>query len=1054
MPDPSAFSAEGPSANTDSAYPSPPSPAAGPDERKERLSSTRPPQGADHDSESSQSCVFADTDGTSDEDGSAESEPGNVTRSVTGNSSGTDGSFTVDTHTSSTEETDLPAPELASPSLVSGRATEPGEPRMLKQARVIKGRGIPRGSMYADDQQVVPHEEYGRNVRAPKKSKAVVRPRSAGQQRSADLSRLYDPDASETHDRDAIVVAQSTSPNGARAVTTLKHAGGRRIKCATGSVRMAQAVEVAEIGKSCLESMDLSVVPNEDEDIREHTIDDLKTFYKRICREEQAIKLTRRDDNDDLGVIQLQFARWLRLAKLYALVMEANYLLGHKYDLESRLWKNAVYPAIEHLRRRLHKPNSEVSAEYRTIWLDFLDRIKDLYRSLIVTFKSQWNDLKHRQPRIGSPIWHRSLNCLGDLARYRTLYADGHPAQALSQRDWSEATRLYKEASFLSPSNGLYYNQLAIVASYQDLHLEVLYYYLRSLTVQVPFSSAKESLLAFFDLNQRRLLALEGGSVSGRPSSRASKRPLSLDKLMDPKQAETKAHGRLIRLHEMFFTRISSEQFTCVYSSLVKSTQWDKESLSDDTHFWLCLAISQVCMTVVGNFQDGPDHFKEDLLTLSMHGMNAAISRQMALIHEQYDAESKLKQGATAGPAVYIEIQLLWLLTSGTDWVSMLSLPKYRRTWSSFAAMCNGIITACAVSPASELRAVAEIMAEGRLPEDWELRGLTPFQQVTKEHQSFREITAGDVDTIDAFLQTYWDDRNTVLVAPTMNGNTARVRRILELSRALCQYLPSLQYDEAQHRFIFGRAHPSCDAASDDGHPPVTDNDQESDVETLEYESQLEVIPADDPSVELDENFLHLKIRREQLHDKLQSKPLPDRKHARRKLVPGETVIVFDTNVYLSRLDAVIQIIESGSWHVTVPLVVITELDGLTNSKGHNVEEAVRAVSYLEKQFAVRQPMAHRKPWLKLQTSAGNFLPELLIRTEDFSTRKRGEEWRKNNDDVILKCCLHYRKESGEACPVLLVTEDVNLKLKARAMDMDVGHVKWNGKRAMLSLDS
>ncbi|KAI9014680.1 hypothetical protein BC832DRAFT_163985 [Gaertneriomyces semiglobifer] len=583
MPDPVAFSAEGPSANTDSAYPSPPSPgrvavrsrrylrernslgcttAAGYDERKQRPSATLPPQGADHDSESSQSCVFADTDGASDEDGSTESEPGiTVTRPVNENSSGTDGSFTVDPHASSTEETDLAAPELASSSLVSGTATEPAEPvlqpRMLKQARVIKGRGIPRGSMYADDQQVVPHEEYGRNDRAPKKSKAVVRPRSAGHQRSADLSRLYDPDAAETHDRDVIAVAQSTSPNRARDVTTLKHAGGRRIKCATGSARIARTVEVAENRKSCLESMDVSAVPNEDEDNRERTIDDLKTLYKRICREEQAIKVTRRnDDDDDLGAIQLQFTRWLRLAKLYALVMEADYLLGHKYDLESRLWKNAVYPAIEHLRRRLHKPNSEVSAEFRTIWLDFLDRIEDLYRGLIEIFKSQWNGLKRRQPRIGSPIWHRSLNCLGDLARYRTLYADGRPTQALSQRDWSEAIRLYKEASFLSPSNGLYYNQLAIVASYQDLHLEVLYYYLRSLTVHVPFSSAKESLLAFFDLNQRRLLALEGGNVSGRPSSRASKRPLSLDKPMDLKQAEAKAHACLIRLHEMYFTRI------------------------------------------------------------------------------------------------------------------------------------------------------------------------------------------------------------------------------------------------------------------------------------------------------------------------------------------------------------------------------------------------------------------------------------------------------------------------------------------------------------------
>jgi predicted ribonuclease YlaK len=160
-------------------------------------------------------------------------------------------------------------------------------------------------------------------------------------------------------------------------------------------------------------------------------------------------------------------------------------------------------------------------------------------------------------------------------------------------------------------------------------------------------------------------------------------------------------------------------------------------------------------------------------------------------------------------------------------------------------------------------------------------------------------------------------------------------------------------------------------------------------------------------------------------------------------VVPGYTILIFDTNVLLSSLSLFSKVVEGGQWSVVVPLPVVTELDGLSKNPPPLGTEAAAAVAYLEARIRTHALC------LKIQTSRGNYLTDLLIRAETLDLRSR--EHPRTMDDMILNVASfqrdHFVDRSallGQARPVdgaptqvLLVTFDRNLRLKARARGID-----------------
>ncbi|MBN3318868.1 EST1A protein, partial [Atractosteus spatula] len=168
--------------------------------------------------------------------------------------------------------------------------------------------------------------------------------------------------------------------------------------------------------------------------------------------------------------------------------------------------------------------------------------------------------------------------------------------------------------------------------------------------------------------------------------------------------------------------------------------------------------------------------------------------------------------------------------------------------------------------------------------------------------------------------------------------------------------------------------------------------------------------------------------------------------------------LVPDTNGFIDHLDGLACLMACGSYILVVPLIVITELDGLargqdterrSGSHARQVQERARAaISFLERAFVAREPC------LRALTSRGNELESIAFRSEDTSGQQG------NNDDLILSCCLHYCKDKakdfmptqkdGPVClrrEVVLLTDDRNLRVKALTRNVPVRDIpaflKW-----------
>lgn len=133
--------------------------------------------------------------------------------------------------------------------------------------------------------------------------------------------------------------------------------------------------------------------------------------------------------------------------------MKCNYALSRKYDLETRLWRNAIYPCIETLRANVQVDGGHLQERARIIWTEFIHDAQALYSEVIDAMKAQWT-LFLPGSAATVPVWHRAVNYLADLSRYSILYLHGVSPDRVFDADWALPKRLYKQASLLAPQIG------------------------------------------------------------------------------------------------------------------------------------------------------------------------------------------------------------------------------------------------------------------------------------------------------------------------------------------------------------------------------------------------------------------------------------------------------------------------------------------------------------------------------------------------------------------------------------------------------------------------
>ena len=128
--------------------------------------------------------------------------------------------------------------------------------------------------------------------------------------------------------------------------------------------------------------------------------------------------------------------------------------------------------------------------------------------------------------------------------------------------------------------------------------------------------------------------------------------------------------------------------------------------------------------------------------------------------------------------------------------------------------------------------------------------------------------------------------------------------------------------------------------------------------------------------------------------------------------------------------------------------IVITELDGLSHNPPPLGNASAEAITYLEQTLLAKR---YRK--LKIQTSKGNYVSDISFKEMfDFG---EGENKRRNLDDLILGICFWHvsnqnnsthqtRNDSdlNNIATVVLLTNDRNLRVKARARGIDVAGIR------------
>ncbi|KAM9347913.1 telomerase-binding protein EST1A [Symphorus nematophorus] len=712
----------------------------------------------------------------------------------------------------------------------------------------------------------------------------------------------------------------------------------------------------------------------------------------------------------------------------------------------------------------------------------------------------------------------RCMICQGDIARYRE--------QASDSANYGKARSWYLKAQQIAPKNGRPYNQLALLAVYTKRKLDAVYYYMRSLAASNPILTAKESLMSLFEeakrkaeqLERRRRQENEGGSrgpaVRGRgrgedgarveiwvrpsgqaatPSSQRGGSESSRDSEQDGELGSLSASDlnkrfilSFLHAHGKLFTKVGMESFPGVASRVLQEFRTLLQhgpSLLGSTHMLQIITINM--FTIHNAHSRGEEgevrsvlHEQSTALGLGMFALlvqrctellreTPAEPVPMADGEEEEESKGEELEGMVRVSAFSLDLrELLPSIKVWSDW--MLGHPDQWNpppcgidgcpdVWQCLADLCN----------------VLARVDHGEVP---------LYKVDTDESEGDEELTilqlkedrllAGFVPLLAAPQEPCYTDRHTDMA---IAADCKRVTVLKYFLEALCgQEEPLLAFKGG--KYVSVAASPPSNHSMDTRSRQDSVTEKEADDVIVEAESSFSASEGEEDGEEegdSENDIRQLKARRHVLANKLaQQQKRRDKIQAvlqtggQLELEVRPLFLVPDTNGFIDHLGGLKKLLQCGTYIIVVPLIVITELDGLAKGQdnlgggvgsggrstgirgNYNVsaahvravqEKARLAVAFLEKGFEAREPC------LRALTSRGNQLESIAFRSEDTSGQQG------NNDDVILSCCLHYCKDKAKDFmpdqrngtvrlqrEVVLLTDDRNLRVKALTRNVPV----------------
>ncbi|XP_060941376.1 telomerase-binding protein EST1A isoform X3 [Limanda limanda] len=815
------------------------------------------------------------------------------------------------------------------------------------------------------------------------------------------------------------------------------------------------------------------------------------------------------------------------LLRLYEQVILTDIEFSDSQNLDQALWKNVFYQVIERFRQLLKDPDSDNTPHIRNMLLTLLDEGSLFFDALLLKLQTVYQ-FKLEDYMDGMAIRARPLRkmvkyalisaqrcmiCQGDIARYRE--------QASDSANYGKARSWYLKATQIAPKNGRPYNQLALLAVYTKRKLDAVYYYMRSLAASNPILTAKESLMNLFEeakrkteqLEGRRKKEHEGGSrgppVRGRgrgedgarveiwirPSAQAAKpsshrggSESSRDSELDGELGSLSASDlnkrfilRFLHAHGKLFTKVGMESFPGVASQVLqefKKLLRHGPSLLGSTHMLQIITINMFSIHNAHSRDEGGDVrsvLQEQSTALGLGMFALLVQRCTELLKDTPAEPVPMANGEEEGEGQELEgmfrvsafprdlTELLPSIKVWSDWMlgqpdqwnpPPCSIDGSPNVWQCLADLCNVL----ARVDHEEVPLFKADTDEGEGDEE-----LTVLQ--LKEDK----LLAGFVPILAAPQEACYTDSHTDM---TIAEDCKRVTVLKYFLEALCgQEEPLLAFKGG--KYISVATSPPPDHSANTGGRQDALKEKEDDDVIVEAESSLSTSEGEEEVDDSENDIRQLKARRHVLTNKLaQQQKRKDKIQAvlqtggQLELEVRPLFLVPDTNGFIDHLEGLQKLLKCRTYIIVLPLIVITELDGLakgqdnygggvgsggrnSGSRGNynvsaahvrSVQEKARvAVAFLEKGFEAREPC------LRALTSRGSQLESIAFRSEDTSGQQG------NNDDVILSCCLHYCKDKAKDFmpeqrngtvrlhrEVVLLTDDRNLRVKALTRNVPV----------------
>lgn len=840
-------------------------------------------------------------------------------------------------------------------------------------------------------------------------------------------------------------------------------------------------------------------------------------------QELQLSNLLSRDRVSSEGLERMGHLR-AELLGLYEQVILNDIEYSDSQNVDQALWKNVFYQVIERFRQLLKEPAYDSTSHIRNMLLTLLDEGAQFFDSLLqklqTVFQFKLEDYMDSMAIRARPLRktvkyalisaQRCMICQGDIARYRE--------QASDSANYGKARSWYLKAQQIAPKNGRPYNQLALLAVYTKRKLDAVYYYMRSLAASNPILTAKESLMSLFEeakrkaeqLERRRVQEHEGGSrgpaVRGRgrrddgarveiwvrPSGHVA--TLSSQRGGSESSRDSEQDGELgslsasdlnkrfilsfLHAHGKLFTKVGMESFPGVASRVLQEFRTLLQhgmSLLGSTHLLQIITINMFTIHNSHGRGDNGDarsglHEQSTALGLSMFAL--LVQRCTELLRDtpsedvEEDSKGDQSEGMVRVSAFSSDLSELlpsikvwsdWMLGHPDEWNPPPgSIDCSPDVWQCLADLCN----------------VLARVDHGEVP---------LYKVDSEENEGDEELTvlqlkedkllAGFVPLLAAPQEPCYTDKQTDMA---IAADCKRVTVLKYFLEALCgQEEPLLAFKGGKYISV---AAPSSDNVLDARRRQDSLTEKEADDVIVEAESSCSASEEEEDAEEAgdsENDIRQLKARRHALTNKL-AKQQKRRDRIQEVLQTGGQLelevrplfLVPDTNGFIDHLAGLKKLLQCGTYIIVVPLIVITELDGLAKgqdnfggglgsvvrnagSRGNYnagadhlraVQEKARlAVVFLEKGFEAREPC------LRALTSRGNQLESIAFRSEDTSGQQG------NNDDVILSCCLHFCKDKAKDFmpsqrngtvklhrEVVLLTDDRNLRVKALTRNVPV----------------